>query len=244
LKESEKKRRKVMKQRFVLFILVIASLIATQCGGTPPATEAPTATEVPPTEAPPTEAPTATEVPPTEAPPTEAPTATEVPPTEAPTATEVPPTEAPAATEAPPTEVPVTLDGQSLLQERCTVCHDLGRVERSEKTEEEWKATVERMVGKGAQLDEAEQEVLIKYLAETYPKAAEVPPTEAPATLDGQSLLQERCTVCHDLGRVERSKKTEEEWKATVERMVGKGAQLDEAEQELVIKYLAETYPK
>ncbi|MDH4135871.1 MAG: hypothetical protein OEW09_04015 [Anaerolineae bacterium] len=143
-----------MKKRFVLFMLVIVSLIATQCGGAPPATEAPTVTEAPATEAP-----TATEVPPTEAPATEAPTATEVSPTEAPT-----------ATEAPPTEVPATIDGKSLLQERCTVCHDLGRVERAKKTEEEWKATVERMVGKGAQLDEAEQELLIKYLAETYPK--------------------------------------------------------------------------
>jgi hypothetical protein len=43
---------------------------------------------------------------------------------------------------------------------------------------------------------------------------------------------------------VERAKKTEEEWKATVERMVGKGAQLSQAEQELVIQYLAEVYPK
>jgi mono/diheme cytochrome c family protein len=143
-----------MKQRFVLFILVVVSLLATQCGGAPPATEGPAVTEAPATEAP-----TATEVPPTEAPATEAPTATEV-----------PPTEAPMATEAPPTEVPAILDGQSLLQERCTVCHGLGGVERSKKTEEEWKATVERMVGKGAQLDEAEQELLIQYLAETYPK--------------------------------------------------------------------------
>jgi hypothetical protein len=147
-----------MKQRFVLFILVVVSLLATQCGGAPPATEAPA------TEAPATEAPTATEVPPTEAPTATQVPPTEVPPTEAPTATEVP------ATEAPPTEVPAALDGQSLLQERCTRCHDLGRVERSKKTEEEWKATVERMVGKGAQLDEAEQELLIQYLAETYPK--------------------------------------------------------------------------
>jgi len=143
-----------MKQRFVLFILVVVSLLATQCGGAPPATEGPAVTEAPATEAP-----TATEVPSTEAPATEAPTATEVPPTEAPT-----------ATEAPPTEVPAILDGQSLLQERCTVCHGLGGVERSKKTEEEWKATVERMVGKGAQLGEAEQELLIQYLAETYPK--------------------------------------------------------------------------
>jgi mono/diheme cytochrome c family protein len=190
-----------MKRQLAVLMVVIVSLISVQCGGTPPATEAP--------------------------------------PTEAPTATEVPPTEAPAAT-----KVPATLDGQALLQERCTTCHGLGGVERAKKTEEEWKATVERMVGKGAELDEAEQELLIKYLAETYPKAAKVPPTEAPATLDGQSLLQDRCTVCHGLGGVERAKKTEEEWKATVERMVGKGAELDEAEQELLIKYLAEMYPK
>jgi hypothetical protein len=149
-----KDERRTMKRQFVVLTLVIASLVSIQCGGTPPATEAPTPTKAPPTEAPETEAPTATEVPPTEAPPTEAPTATEVPPTEAPTAT----------------EVPTTLDGKSLLEERCTVCHDLGRVERAKKTEEEWKTAVERMVGKGAQLNEVEQELVIKYLTETYPK--------------------------------------------------------------------------
>jgi cytochrome c5 len=75
-----------------------------------------------------------------------------------------------------------------------------------------------------------------------------VPTTEqeeaAPAALEGKALLEERCTQCHDLGRVERAGKSEEEWKATVERMVGKGAELNEAEQELVIQYLAEMYPK
>jgi uncharacterized membrane protein len=74
------------------------------------------------------------------------------------------------------------------------------------------------------------------------------PTTEAeqvtPPALDAQALLQERCTKCHDLGRVERARKTKEEWKATVERMVGKGAQLSQAEQEQVIQYLTETYPK
>ncbi len=65
-----------------------------------------------------------------------------------------------------------------------------------------------------------------------------------PPTLDGQSLVQERCTKCHDLGRIRRAKKMDEEWKATVERMVGKGANLSLAEQGAVIRYLADTYPK
>lgn len=66
----------------------------------------------------------------------------------------------------------------------------------------------------------------------------------APGTLDGKALVEERCTECHDLGRVERAMKGEEEWKATVERMVGKGAQLSEEEQALVVQHLAEAYPE
>jgi cytochrome c5 len=66
----------------------------------------------------------------------------------------------------------------------------------------------------------------------------------APVTLDGKSLVEERCAECHDLGRVEQAKKGEEEWKATVERMVSKGTQLNQAEQEVVIQYLAEAYPE
>lgn len=74
-----------------------------------------------------------------------------------------------------------------------------------------------------------------------------VPATEqeSPAvTLDAASLLEERCTRCHDLGRVEQAAKTAAEWEETVKRMVGKGAVLSQAEQELIIQYLAETYPK
>jgi cytochrome c5 len=66
----------------------------------------------------------------------------------------------------------------------------------------------------------------------------------APVTLDGKVLVEERCTECHDLGRVERAMKAEEEWKATVERMVGKGAQLSQEEQALVVQHLAEAYPE
>jgi hypothetical protein len=63
-------------------------------------------------------------------------------------------------------------------------------------------------------------------------------------TLDGKALAEERCSVCHPYARVEAAKKTAEEWKANVERMVAKGAQLDEAEQAAVIEYLSEAYPR
>ncbi|MDY7040690.1 MAG: hypothetical protein SVX38_07495 [Chloroflexota bacterium] len=84
------------------------------------------------------------------------------------------PTKAPEETAAPTTEseetAPPAFDGQALLQERCTTCHDLATVEQAKQTEDEWKATVENMVARGAQLNEEEQKLLIEYLAEMYPK--------------------------------------------------------------------------
>jgi len=62
-----------------------------------------------------------------------------------------------------------TPNGQTLLQERCTVCHDLNRVTSAQKTAAQWTTTVERMIGKGAQLNAQEQQTLIDYLAQAYP---------------------------------------------------------------------------
>ncbi len=67
---------------------------------------------------------------------------------------------------------------------------------------------------------------------------------ETPAALNGQALVQERCTKCHDLTRVQQAKKTPDLWKATVQRMIGHGAQLAQAEQDAVVAYLAKTYPQ
>jgi len=59
-------------------------------------------------------------------------------------------------------------DGKALLEERCTTCHDLTRTISKKKTAEGWKATVERMVGKGAVLNADEQQVLIDYLTKNF----------------------------------------------------------------------------
>jgi cytochrome c-type biogenesis protein CcmH/NrfF len=61
---------------------------------------------------------------------------------------------------------------------------------------------------------------------------------------DGSTLLQERCTVCHNLSRVESSRHTSADWKTIVDRMIGKGAQLTSDEETLVVDYLAATYGK
>ncbi len=67
--------------------------------------------------------------------------------------------------------------------------------------------------------------------------------TTSASTLDGKSLVDTQCTVCHNLDRVQNAHKDAKGWKTTVERMVGKGAKLTADEQAAVIDYLSNTYP-
>ncbi|NWF76326.1 MAG: hypothetical protein HXY53_07160 [Nitrospirae bacterium] len=62
------------------------------------------------------------------------------------------------------------------------------------------------------------------------------------STIDGATLLETRCSLCHSADRAKQAKKTREQWDKTVTRMISKGAQLTEAEKTLLLDYLAKTY--
>lgn len=62
------------------------------------------------------------------------------------------------------------------------------------------------------------------------------------AAVDGKALTETRCTQCHGLDKISSQAKSMENWTATVDRMIGKGAKLNDAEKAAVISYLAETY--
>jgi cytochrome c5 len=84
-----------------------------------------------------------------------------------PTAIPSKPTQAPSSATALPAVTPA-LDGATLLETRCSVCHSADRARQAKKTREQWDQTVTRMIDKGAQLTEAEKTVLLDYLAKTY----------------------------------------------------------------------------
>jgi predicted ester cyclase len=60
------------------------------------------------------------------------------------------------------------LDGNALVDERCTVCHSRERIDNADKDEAGWTETVDRMIGHGAQLSDEERAAVIQYLVETH----------------------------------------------------------------------------
>uniref|UniRef100_A0A832EJ50 Quinohemoprotein amine dehydrogenase alpha subunit haem binding domain-containing protein n=1 Tax=Desulfacinum infernum TaxID=35837 RepID=A0A832EJ50_9BACT len=67
---------------------------------------------------------------------------------------------APAAAQGPP-------EGQSLVQNRCTVCHNLTRVRNhiGKNDRKAWNDYVSRMQKNGARVTDAEKQVIVDYLA-------------------------------------------------------------------------------
>lgn len=69
--------------------------------------------------------------------------------------------------------------------------------------------------------------------------------TAAPASttaLDGATLVQQRCSVCHPVTFIEKSRHTAADWKTIVDQMIGRGARLTPDEETLVVNFLAANY--
>jgi PBP1b-binding outer membrane lipoprotein LpoB len=95
--------------------------------------------------------------------------------TEPPVATD-PPTEEPVieATDEPTVEPTLELDDedermQALISDKIGGCHMLNFILRQNKTREEWSVTIDRMIGKGADVNAEEKELIIDYLVSRNP---------------------------------------------------------------------------
>jgi len=71
----------------------------------------------------------------------------------------------PAATPEPTPGEATGLDGAAIMQEKCTVCHDLTRVQNAEYDAVGWADVIDRMVEKGADVSTDEAAALAEYLS-------------------------------------------------------------------------------
>jgi len=149
-------------------------------------------------------------------------------------------------------------EGQVLAQNVCaTACHDAAPLLMKRDGEGGWRRNVERMVvQKGAQLSPEGLETLIRYLSTRLGPGAGrmqttglLPPgaraggaqTAGDVRLPagpGKELVEARCTLCHDLGRVVSIPRKKAEWESVTRNMIGRGPQASPAQVQTIIDYL------
>lgn len=74
------------------------------------------------------------------------------------------------------------------------------------------------------------------------PAGQEPTVSSSPVRSAGAVLLEERCTGCHSLKWVRRSRKDYGLWEKTVVRMIRRGAWLNDEERAELISYLADKF--
>lgn len=137
------------------------------------------------------------------------------------------------AAQEPSSQTPPT--GAALLAEACTTCHDLRPIVTLQKSEEEWRHTVNVMIWRGAQILPEEVDLIASHLAQSSVSAEQattLPPGE------GRELVTSACLGCHPIGVVIAPRRTAEEWKTTIEKMIDLGSVLTEAQKQTVTDYL------
>jgi cytochrome c5 len=123
--------------------------------------------------------------------------------------------------------------GERLMTVSCTGCHNARTVETSAKTHDEWNQTVQDMLQKGADVNDADIPVLVDYLAQNYgpiPEGA------------GKDIVLNTCTMCHDLKRIKQGRRSSEEWEETLNSMLNEGAPLSEHDFPIVHQYLSKNF--
>jgi cytochrome c5 len=124
-------------------------------------------------------------------------------------------------------------DGEQIMNAACSSCHDTSQIQTAARNEQEWTATVDRMVGLGATLSDADRPVLIKYLVKAHGPMPDGP---------GKDVVLNTCTICHDLSRITSVRHTQDEWEETLIAMLNEGAELSDENYALVLRYLTKNF--
>lgn len=133
-----------------------------------------------------------------------------------------------------------------LTEKRCSKCHGLDRVVGVQKDARGWLASVNRMRAlPGSGITESDIPTIVSYLVSQATVVDDKGQMTAEGLKDaGKGLVDTRCNKCHDLDRTYSAKKSADEWRATVVRMVayaeGNGV-FKTGDDEAIIKFLATT---
>ncbi|MCI5132370.1 MAG: hypothetical protein D3904_12835, partial [Candidatus Electrothrix sp. EH2] len=132
---------------------------------------------------------------------------------------------------------------EKLIRAKCSAgCHALDRVLRVKKSEQEWLETVNSMMeisGDPNFLTPQQKKDIARFLSK-HTQGARL--GEFHPNPDIHPLLDNKCNVCHDLGRIQRVERKKEEWEDIVNSMVestGDPDYLSKQEKEKIINIIS-----
>ena len=122
-------------------------------------------------------------------------------------------------------------EGRKSVEGACASCHGLNVVTAKPRGKDEWQELVKTMVARGAPLAADEAGRVAAYLARNFgPKDR------------AKELVEDVCSLCHELGRIKDQELTKEEWREFIKGMISEGAPVTEEEFNLIVDYLGKNF--
>ena len=123
--------------------------------------------------------------------------------------------------------------GERLMNASCQGCHAVRVIQVQAKNAEEWARTIDAEIARGAKVAKDDIPVLVDYLVDHHgplPNGA------------GKAIVLNICTMCHDLTRIRRGRRSPEEWEETLNAMLNEGAPLSDDQFPIVHAYLSRNF--
>ena len=147
---------------------------------------------------------------------------------------------------------------RQVILRSCTACHGIDEYGYYAMDRAGWDGLIERMktaksgVVEGTVISEEDKEVLLDWLVATFgPDSTPFPREYVPRELSeadylsddqAEALLADACESCHTLERVDQTRASEEQWRATLISMIGRGAPLPTSDIEPLVEWLGRTH--
>jgi cytochrome c5 len=123
--------------------------------------------------------------------------------------------------------------GRKTVERVCANCHELDVITDKRLDRAQWQDIVNEMIGFGAKLSKAQAADVINYLAKNFgPKDR------------GRELVEDVCTYCHSLQKLNGQELSKEEWRDLIKGMIFEGAPVTDEEFALIVDYLAQHFGK
>ena len=134
--------------------------------------------------------------------------------------------------------------GVEIAKESCLSCHGPEPILQQRLTRTQWQNEVEKMIRWGADVQSAQKDKLVDYLAGHFP-SRRIPDPKQPGSLpegDGIEVVKKSCLSCHGGEPITQQRLSRAQWTAEVDKMIRWGADVPPDKKDSLIAYLAEHF--
>jgi cytochrome c5 len=123
--------------------------------------------------------------------------------------------------------------GKKTVEAVCSGCHSLDVITNKNWDRGQWQRSVQVMEEFGARLSKKQASEAVEYLTANFGVKDR-----------GRELVEDVCTYCHGLQKLEGQERSREEWRDLIKGMIFEGAPVTDEEFSLILDYLVKNYGK